>query len=495
MKTCSGTAGLRVIILVLLFGVILGFTGSLLFEEIRPNQTLRPQEPPKIQPPSLPQGALPSFAELAQAVSPAVVNISTTKTLKSDRVPEDLYSPFREFFGEDFWDRFFNSRPRKRKEQSLGSGFIIADDGFIATNAHVVEAADEISIRLSTGETFDDATVVGVDKKTDLALIKVKSGSKLPPPLKIGDSDALRVGDWVIAIGNPFGLDHTVTAGIVSAKGRAIGAGPYEDFIQTDASINPGNSGGPLFNTQGEVVGINSAIFTTTGGNIGIGFAVPINMAKSVFDQLKDKGEVTRGWIGVSIQELTPELAERFSVKATEGVLVAAVVPGGPADDAGIKSGDIIVSVDKKKIERINDLPQIISSAPIGSTVELTVMRAGKEETFTVSVEKMTETSVAIQEEAISDLGIRVEELSPEAARQWGYEGIPGGLMISDVAAGSLAEDAGLQPGDVILEVNRKPVKTLSQYQKAIGEGSTKEGILFLIVRDQNSFYVLVKEG
>ena len=242
----------------------------------------------------------------------------------------------------------------------------------------MVEEAEQINIRLANEKTYE-AEVVGRDEKTDLALIKAKTWVDFPEPAKLGDSNKLRVGDWVMAIGNPFGLDHTVTAGIVSAKGRAIGAGPYDDFIQTDASINPGNSGGPLFNIQGEVVGINTLIYTTTGGNIGIGFAVPINMAKEIMEQLKKQGRVTRGWMGVSIQELTPELAETFGVKDLEGALITDVIPGSPADKAGLKKGDIVVECNDKKINRIQDFSRLVGKTPIGESVKLIVVRDREE--------------------------------------------------------------------------------------------------------------------
>jgi serine protease Do len=317
-----------------------------------------------------------SFADLAEKVKPAVVNISTTTTV---RIPGN---PFRHFFGPeeegpfgDFFNRFFGDIPdRELKQQSLGSGFIIDKDGYIITNNHVVEGADEIKVKLADGREFK-AKVVGRDSKTDLALIKISSLFKDLPVLLLGDSDKIRVGDWVLAIGNPFGLEHTVTQGIISATGRAIGAGPYDNFLQTDAPINPGNSGGPLINLKGEVIGINSAIVAT---GQGIGFAIPSNMAKTVISQLKEKGKVTRGWIGVSIQSVTPEIAQSFGLKEPTGVLIADVVLGSPADMAGIKRGDIIVTFDGKEIKNMSDLPINVAGTPVGKNIDISIIRNGK---------------------------------------------------------------------------------------------------------------------
>lgn len=327
-----------------------------------------------------------SFADLVEDVEPAVVNISTTKTV---RIPG---SPFRHFFGPeegpfgDFFRRFFGDIPdRELKQQSLGSGFIIDKDGYIITNNHVVEDADEIKVKLADGREFD-AKVIGRDPKTDLALIKISSIFKNLPTLSLGDSDAIRVGDWVLAIGNPFGLEHTVTQGIISASGRAIGAGPYDNFLQTDAPINPGNSGGPLINLKGEVIGINTAI---VAGGQGIGFAIPINVAKSIVDQLKEKGKVTRGWIGVSVQTITPEIARAFNLKEQNGALVADVVPGGPADKSGIKRGDIIISLNGKDVDEMSDLPKIVADTPIGKTVDVRIIRDGKEIILKITVGEM----------------------------------------------------------------------------------------------------------
>src|SRR4030043_553540 len=314
-----------------------------------------------------------SFSELAERVKPAVVNISTTKTTAG----RSFGSPFgRSPFGDDFFDRFFGDIPQREfKQRSLGSGFVISNDGYIFTNNHVVEKADKILVKLSDNREYE-AKIIGTDTKTDIALIKIKPSNSLPVA-EIGDSEKVRVGEWVIAIGNPFGLDQTVTAGIVSAKGRVIGAGPYDNFIQTDASINPGNSGGPLLNMAGEVVGINTAIFSQSGGNVGIGFAIPVNMAKEIAPQLKEKGHGTRGWLGVGIQKITPELSKSFGLKDEKGALVSQVVKGGPADKGGIETGDVIVEFDGNKVSDSNELPRMVAPLPVGKTVSVKLLRGG----------------------------------------------------------------------------------------------------------------------
>ncbi|MBI4490206.1 MAG: Do family serine endopeptidase [Deltaproteobacteria bacterium] len=338
-----------------------------------------------------PQG-LPHFVSLAKKLRPVVVNISATQV--ADAV-EIFPNPFgqEEPFGE-FWERFFGDLPRgSLRQRSLGSGFIIGGDGSILTNHHVVENARKIVVKLADGREFE-AKVIGKDPKTDIALIKIKGhGNVSVAPL--GDSDRLQVGEWIVAIGNPFGLDNTVTAGIVSAKGRHIGAGPYDNFIQTDASINPGNSGGPLINTRGEVVGINTAIVSQTGGNIGIGFATPINLVKEVLPQLKAKGKVTRGWFGVAVQKVTPEIAESLGLDKARGALVAQVSKDAPAERAGIKMGDVIIEFDGKEIKDSNDLPIVVARTPVDRRVRVKVLREKKEMNLSVTIGELKEKRVA----------------------------------------------------------------------------------------------------
>ena len=342
-----------------------------------------------------------SFAELAAAAKPSVVNISTTRVVRMGERAMPPFSreqfgrgpqqrgeqePFRRFFGDDFWEQFFGrGQPqRELKEKSLGSGFVIDKDGYILTNDHVVQDANDIRVKFENGKELK-AKIVGRDRKSDLALIQVSPSLNLQPAT-LGDSNQLRVGDWVVAIGNPFGLEQTVTAGIVSAKDRVIGSGPYDDFIQTDASINPGNSGGPLFNTRGEVVGVNTTIFSQTGGNIGIGFAIPINMAKNVADQLRNQGKVRRGWLGLSVQPVTEEMASALDLASSKGALVADVLPSSPADHSGIKRGDVIVEFDGGAIKDSRDLSQLAAKASPGKSIKIKAIRDGSPQTFTIKI-------------------------------------------------------------------------------------------------------------
>ncbi|MDQ1333427.1 MAG: serine protease Do [Thermodesulfobacteriota bacterium] len=357
----------------------------------------------------------------------------------------------------------------------------------------MVEKADEITVKLADGKSFL-ANIVGRDPKTDLALIRIESDQELIP-LPMGDSESLEVGDWVVAMGNPFGLDNTVTAGIVSAKYRHIGAGPYENFIQTDASINPGNSGGPLLNTRCEVIGINTVIFSQTGGSIGIGFAIPINMAKEILEQLKT-GRVVRGWLGVMIQKITPELKAKLGLEDEQGALVADVSSGSPAEKAGIQRGDVIVSFDGKKINEMNDLPYIVASTPIGKAVPVKVVRKGRERILEVKIGELKEGKKDLEEggksRSESRLGMRVEDLTPQLAKDLGLPDAEG-LAIVQVDGGSPAAEAGLRPGDIILELDQGPVKDADEFLKKITRYKKGDTILFLIKRGDSTLYVTVK--
>jgi serine protease Do len=464
----------------LLFCLIGAFGSATLFPPYsRPEALASPDSP---TPPE-------SFSQLAKKASPSVVNISTVKVIKGRKgalLPFGPNDPFRDFF-----DRFFrNQVPEEFRQRSLGSGFIIDKDGFILTNNHVIEKSDEIKVKLAD-ETEFEAKIIGRDPKTDLALIKIQPDNPLTP-ISLGDSDKLQVGDWVIAIGNPFGLGNTVTAGIVSAKYRQIGEGSYDNFIQTDAPINPGNSGGPLLNIAGEVVGINSAIFTESGGNVGIGFAVPINMAKDLLPQLK-KGKVIRGWLGVMIQKITPELKDKLFLKDERGALVADVTAGGPADTAGIKRGDVIVSFDGKEIREMRDLPYIVASTPVGKTVTVTVVRKGQKKSFQVKIEELKEEKepVAVSKDE-ENLGMTVKEITPELAQNFGLSE-KSGLVVVHVDNNTPAEEAGIQPGDIILELDQVPVKSLEQFTHKIKTYKKGDTILFLIKRKGATLYITLE--
>ncbi len=441
---------------------------------------------------SLVPGAPASFSKLVKKAKNSVVNISTIKTIKGKRPVFPFKSPFgKEDPFDDFFERFFKDQvPREYRQRSLGSGFVIDKEGFIITNNHVVEKTDTIKVTLADNREFD-ARIVGRDPKTDLALIRIETDEPLEP-LTLGDSDKIEVGEWVIAIGNPFGLDHTVTAGIVSAKYRRIGAGSYDNFIQTDASINPGNSGGPLLNTNGEVIGINSAIYSGSGGSIGIGFAIPVNMAKELLPQLKE-GKVVRGWLGVMIQTITKELKEKLELKDEKGALVADVTSGGPAEKAGIMRGDVIISFDGKDINDMKDLPFIVASTPVGKEVIVEVMRKGKKIGIEVKVGELEEEKEGKGiEESGSDLGMIVEELSPETARQYGISEQEG-LIVIQVQENSPAGEAGIRKGDIILEVDQEPVKDIAGYREKIRRYVKGDTILFLIKRGESTIYLTLK--
>jgi serine protease Do len=445
---------------------------------------------------------LPDFARLAEKLSPSVVNISTTSQGEAHpQMGGPQQGPQGPFGGgrqdpKEFWEpfeRFFGPMPKRPfKQRSLGSGFIVNRDGVILTNNHVVENADEILVKLANDKEYK-AKILGRDPKTDIAVIKISEAPDLTP-VTLGDSDALRVGEWVMAIGNPFGLEHSVTAGIVSAKGRFIGQGSYDQFIQTDAAINPGNSGGPLINLRGEVVGINSAIFSRSGGNIGIGFAIPVNLAKDELPELEEKGKVTRGWLGVLIQKVTPEIAESLGLDEPKGALVADVIKDGPAIEAGMKVGDVIVEFDGHSVKDNTELPLLVARTPVGKSVKVKIIRDKKAETLSVTINELKDEEVAAagaQEE--EGFGLTVQNLTPDIAESLGISGDVKGVVVSAVEPGGSADDAGLRRGDVILEVNREPVKDTNAYRKAIKSAGKGKNVLFLVRRGDNSIFLALK--
>ncbi len=430
-----------------------------------------------------------SFSQLVKKASPSVVNINAVKIMKgSTQIPlpfgED--DPLREFF-----DRYFRDRmPGEFKQSSLGTGFVIDKIGFILTNNHVVEHTTAIKVKLGD-ETEFEAKIVGRDPKTDLALIRIFPDRPLIP-LPFGDSDKLEVGDWVVAIGNPFGLGNTVTAGIVSAKYRQIGAGVYDNFIQTDTSINPGNSGGPLLNTDGEVVGITTLIFSDSGGSIGIGFAIPINMAKDLLPQLR-QGRVVRGWLGVMIQKITPELKEKLDLTVTNGALVSDVIPGSPADNAGIKRGDVIVSFDGKPIKESGDLPFIVAATPVGKNVTVEIVRQADKISQRVKTGELKEEFKSPSSgESGPLLGMILQQITPELARNFDLP-LKSGILVIEIENNSPAAEAGFMPGDIILQIDQRPVRDLAGFSRKIQEFENGAIVLFLVDRGGSTIFITLK--
>jgi serine protease Do len=433
-----------------------------------------------------------SLADLVEKLRPAVVNINTTATVKGRRgFPQGPGLPDSPFFrNDDLFRRFFGEIPeREFKQRSLGSGFIISSDGYIFTNNHVVEKADKIRVKLADGKEYD-AEIKGQDANTDIALIKISPVGHSLSVVKFGDSEKLRVGEGVFAIGNPFGLELTVTAGIVSAKGRVIGSGPYDNFIQTDASINPGNSGGPLFNLDGEVVGINTAIVAR---GQGIGFAIPINTARNMFEDLKTKGRVIRGWLGVTVQEVTREIAESLKLKEARGALVGDVLKGEPAQKAGVLPGDIILAVDGRDIQDTPELLRVVASVPVGKKIALVVLRDGREKRIEVTVGERRETrETARQVEPSDQLGMTVQEMTPEMAAHFGLAERTG-VVVTQVKEGGPAEEGGLRTQDVLLQINGVKIDSLKTYATAISKGGPDEVLLILVKRGDTSFFLTLR--
>ena len=451
------------------------------------------------------------FVQIAKKQNPAVVNVSIKG--KAEVPPQRNFpAPRRGPRGgprggpgqdkspdafRDFYDRFFNERPNQKPKRGMGSGFVIDKEGHILTNYHVVEGADEIVVMLESNgkEKEYTATLIGSDSKTDIALIKInrKPGDNTEFPfLELGSSENLEVGEWVVAIGNPFGLSHTVTVGVVSALGRSIGAGPYDEFIQTDASINPGNSGGPLINIDGQVIGINTAIISgNAGGNVGIGFAIPINIAKGILKDLKENGSVTRGWLGVMIQKITPELEKSFGLSQSEGALVGDVIPDGPAAKGGIKRGDVIIKFNNQPVRDMEDLPKIVAATNPGSAVDVEVIRDGSSKILHVTIDVLKDSQELVVAKA-DLLGLQVQDITEELAESLKLQGLEG-VLVSDVVAGNPASEAGIRRGDVISEMNRSPVKNIGDYQNLLASVKKGSSVLFLIKRGGTTIYIAVK--
>jgi serine protease Do len=428
-----------------------------------------------------------AMAEVAAAVKPAVVNISSTRTIKTQGIPSPFFNDpfFRRFFGDDFGHL---EGPREHKQASLGSGVIVDKDGYILTNYHVIKDADEIKVKLSDKREFK-GKVIGTDQKTDIAVIKINSNHL--PVIKWGDSDKLKVGETVIAIGNPYGLNQTVTSGIVSATGRAdVGIADYEDFIQTDAAINPGNSGGALVNIRGELIGINTAIFSTSGGYQGIGFAIPSNMAKAVMENLIKRGKVIRGWLGVTIQPVTPELAKQFNLKEEKGVLIGDVVEDSPAEKAGLQRGDVIVEYEGKEADEPASLRNMVATTPPNKEVTIKILRDGKPKTVRVTIAELPAEMQGLSGKFDNLLkGIRVQNLTPELKRSLSIPKRITGAIITDIEDGSPAEGVLMQ-NDVIMEINKKRISNTKDYEAVASKIKPDHDILLLIFRDRSTIYL-----
>ena len=455
-----------------------------------------------------------SFADVVDQITPAVVNISTTKAVRrgggGQGAPEFPFpqpppgSPFEDFFRE-FFDREQSPEDVPRRTASLGSGFVVDSAGFVVTNNHVIAEAEEISVVFGD-ETSYEAELIGRDSKTDLALLKIKGDGPFPA-VTFADSDTVRVGDWVIAIGNPFGLGSTVTAGIVSARSRDIRAGPYDDFLQVDAPINRGNSGGPSFNLDGEVIGINTAIFSPSGGNVGIGFAIPSNLAVPVIESLKAEGRVKRGWLGVRIQTVTEEIAESLGLDEAAGALVASVTPGGPAEGAEIQPGDVILQFDNKSIDRMRGLPRIVAETPIGKEVDVIVWRRGERTTVGVTLGELPEEEdlAALTQEGaeeaptasaeIDSLGVTVATITDELRTRFELPEAAQGVVIVDVTEGGAAAQESLRPGDVIVEVGQEEVSSPPEVAAKVGQAQQedKKSVLLLIDRSGDLRFVALR--
>ncbi|WP_416140343.1 DegQ family serine endoprotease [Halomonas sp. HK25] len=441
---------------------------------------------------------LPDFTVLVEEAAPGVVNISTTRMVQSRENPfqgfggQELPEIFRHFFGDRFPEPPGGQAPgRPQERQSLGSGFIISQEGYILTNAHVVEGADEILVRLSDRRELQ-AELVGSDERTDVALLKVDGGDL--PPLKLGDSDTLKVGEWVAAIGSPFGFDHSVTAGIISAIDRTLPRDAYVPFIQTDVAINPGNSGGPLFNLDGEVIGINSQIFTRSGGFMGLSFAIPINVAMDVADQLRDDGQVRRGWLGVMIQPVSRDLAESFGMDGPRGALIADLDPEGPAARDGLEAGDVILEVDGSRVHDSSTLPRLIGRTAPGSEVELELMRDGERRQLSITVGDWPDAERATasrpQESRQARLGISVGEL--ESAEREAL-GIEGGVRVREVDPNGAAAAAGIRPGDILVSMDHQAVSDPEQLVELVSELPADRAVPVRLYRDGRSLFVALR--
>ncbi len=430
-----------------------------------------------------------SLSLTVKRLTPSVVNISTTNVIKTS----PYASPYQEEYFKKFFEKFFGDQmpDRKFKSRGLGSGFIISSDGYIITSNHVIRKAEEVEVILEGGKKYA-AEIVGTDPQTDLALLKVDPKEPLSA-VEMGDSSAVEIGEWVFAIGNPFGLGHTVTAGIISGKGRALGVGRYDNFIQTDTAINPGNSGGPLLNFEGKVIGINTAIIARARG---MGFAIPINMAKKVVEQLKDHGRVIRGWLGIMIQDITPEISEALGIQGNQGGLISEVKNGSPADKAGLRRGDVILSVDGEKIPDSSTLARKLALTKPGVSTKFVVFRDGEEKNFNIKLIEHSDNEKNPKSrkpsEKLKSFGVEVDEISERLRNKFGLK-TSQGVVVTNIEPGSLASDSELQPGDAILGINGTSVETVDEYEKVLEELGEKNILLFLVERMGRTIYISVR--
>jgi serine protease Do len=442
-----------------------------------------------------------SFAALVKAVQPAVVNIATTARIGTAVMPEFRFpegSPFERYF-RDFFGNGFPNKPEMGpgpKARALGSGFIIDPDGYVVTNNHVIDKAEEITVTVNGGDQYS-ARIIGRDPKTDLAVLKIEANEPLPY-VQFGDSDAAQVGDWVIAVGNPFGLGGSVSAGIISARGRDIRSGPFDDYLQVDAPINRGNSGGPLFDREGKVIGINTAIFSPSGGSVGIGFAIPSAMAKTIVEQLKQSGQVERGFLGVHIQEVSKEIAQSLDLDEAKGALIARVESDGPAEEAGLKTGDLILEFNGQKVDRLKDLPRLVAAAKAGEKSKLRILRDGNEQIVNVKVGRMPGDEITAMKSSESKgsaqarLGVALAPLTPEYKQRLRLPDDAEGVVIVDVERNSAAAREGLRAGDVIKRVGNKKVSTPEDVIEALKGQANREAVLILVSRQGNDRFIAI---